>query len=185
MAKKTKKKKTTRKGDSDTKPKGKNAKAPKRALKKKKIGRPTRYKPSLCKALIDYFDIEPWEEREIPHYKAGDVTWTDFKLMPNRLPTLRRFAKAHDIAISTIYNWCDPNHTTFKPDFMDAFTCAKEIRKEILIDAALAGLTPPLTFKFVAINMTDMRDKSETALTGEDGGPIKTKLTIVVGDANS
>jgi hypothetical protein len=138
------------------------SKKKKRKKAKRPNGRPTKYKEVYCQQLIDYFDIEPWDEREIKHFKGGEVTWTDIKLIPVRLPTLRRWAKTINVGISTVYDWINKEHKSFHSKFSDAFIYAKECRKEILIDNGLAGLSPPASFKFVAVNMTDMRDKNET-----------------------
>lgn len=143
------------------------AKKPKNTKKKttrpkNKGGRPTKYKSAYCNKLIEHFDIEPWEEREIPHYKDGELAWTDIKRLPARMPTLRGFAKTISVGISTIYDWLNKEHTSFQGKFSDAFICAREIRKDWLIDVGLSGGAPPASFKFVAVNVTDMRDKIET-----------------------
>lgn len=125
-------------------------------------GQPTKYKKAHCQALIDFFDVEPWEEREIPHCKGGEVVWTDIKRLPRRMPTLRAFAKKIGVGIATIYGWIDEKHGSYQEDFSYAFTLAKEIRKDWLIDVGLSGGCPPLAFKFVAVNCTDMRDRQVT-----------------------
>lgn len=129
-------------------------------------GRPSKYKPEFCNKLIELFDIEPWEEREIPHYKDGEVAWTDIKRLPARMPTLRKFAKEIKVCISTVYGWLDSKHDSFQKEFLYAFTCAKEIRKDWLIDVGLSGGAPPASFKFVAVNVTDMTDKQDYLLSG-------------------
>ena len=151
--------------------------------KKHAGGAPTKYKSEYCDKLIEHFDVEPWEEREIPHYKASKkggkiISWTDIKILPRRMPTLRGFAKKIGVGISTVYDWTNKNHPSFQEKFSDAFTCAKEIRKEWLIDVGLSGNAPPASFKFVAVNCTDMRDKTESAITGEDGGPLEVNVTV-------
>jgi hypothetical protein len=142
----------------------------KKTKPKTKTGRPTKYKPAYCQALIDYFDIEPWEERQIPHYKLQGkqrfVAWTDIKMLPVRMPTLRGFAKKVNVGISTIYDWLNEQHGSYQQAFSGAFTCAQAIRKDWLIDVGLSGSAPPASFKFVAVNVTDMRDKSETEHSG-------------------
>ncbi len=133
-----------------------------------KRGRPTKYKPEYCQKLIDFFDIEPYEDREIPHYDKNTgkvVVWKDIKRMPNKLPTLRDFAKKIKVHISNVYDWVNPEASSYQKKFHDAFIHAKEIRKWFLIQNGLQGLYPPLSFKFVAINCTDMEDKSETLFT--------------------
>jgi hypothetical protein len=126
---------------------------------KKKRGRPTKYKPELCDAIIKFFDVEPYIDKEIPHYKDGEVKWSDFKRVANRLPTLIRFAKSKKIAIRTIYDWVDKKSAVFQPEFLRAFTQAKRLQKEFLIENGLNGCYNPLFAKFVCINLTDMEDK--------------------------
>lgn len=136
-------------------------------------GRPTKYKPEFCDKIIEFFDIEPWEEREIPHFKNGEQTWTDIKVLPVRMPTLRGFAKSVEVSIRVIYNWLNSESDVFQQEFMHAFTLAKEIRRDWLIDVGLSGSAPPASFKFVAVNVTDMRDKQEHVLSFDWRGLAK------------
>lgn len=141
------------------------------------MARPTKYKPEYAKKLIKFFDVEPYEDMELPHYfndKDHRLKWTDYKRVATKLPTLRDFAKSINVPISTIYDWLSEKHASFQKKFSDAFTHAKEIRKDFLIQNALQGLYPPLTFKFVAVNMTDMRDKTDKDVNigGQEGNPI-------------
>lgn len=136
------------------------------AKTKKKPGQPTKYKDEFCDKLIEFFDIEPWEERKIDHFKNGEVVWTDIKILPVRMPTLRGFAKSIKVSIRTVYDWISEKHGSHQPEFSHAFTYAKEIRKDWLIDVGLSGSAPPNSFKFVAVNVTDMRDKNETEHSG-------------------
>ena len=115
-------------------------------------GQPTKYKPEFCDKLIKYFDIEPWEI-------VGD------KRVYRRMPSLTRFAKKIKVGLTSIYNWSDKNHDSFQPEFLKACNRAKQIRKEWLIDVGLSGLAPANSFKFVAVNCTDMKDKQEQEQT--------------------
>ena len=138
----------------------------KKAVKpvKKKGGRPSSYKSEYAQKLIAFFDIEPFEDVELPHYyndKEARIKWKDFKRVANQVPTLRNFAKEIKVPISTVYDWLNEKHQSYQKEFSGAFTCAKEIRKDFLIQNALQGLYPPLTFKFVATNLTDMTDKTD------------------------
>ena len=141
------------------------------ATARNKRGRPTKYKPEFCQQLIDFFDVEPYEDVKIPHYKGkGDkreLVWTDLKRMANRLPTLRNFAKHINVSVRVIYNWVDSKQDVFHEEFLHAFTCAKEIRKWFLIENGLNGLYNPLFAKFVAINITDMEEKADITSKGE------------------
>lgn len=127
----------------------------------------------FCKKLIDFFDVEPTEDHFIKHYHTnGKLHWIDIKRLPRRMPTLRAFAKKIGVNIQMIYNWLNEKHGSFQQEFLDAFTCAREIRKDWLIDLGLSGLTPPASFKFVAINVTEMRDQSGLNIGGADGEPL-------------
>jgi DNA-binding transcriptional regulator YiaG len=157
------------------------------------MGRPSKYKPEYCQKLIKFFDVEPYEEREIPHYKGkGEnktVSWTDYKRMANKLPTLRNFAKKIKVAVATVYNWADESHGSFHKEFLDAFICAQDLRKWFLVENGLNGCYNPLFAKFVAINVTDMKDKQEidhndittpNPLTEEDIEDLRQKAGKVI-----
>lgn len=172
--------------------KKKSAKKTKPPRKGKKIGRPTQYRSRYCRMLIKFFDIEPFEEVRIPHYdesgkkhksgrKKGEVIVTHYETQrnPNRTPTLQRFAKKIKVGISTIYRWLDEDGDIFKAEFRDAFTCARACRRNFLIENGLCGCHSPGYAKFVAVNLTDMKDTQKQEITGPDGGPIKAKVQVV------
>jgi hypothetical protein len=147
------------------------------------IGRPTKYDPLYCQKLIEFFDLEPWEDREIPHMgKTGEFKWMDYKRMANRLPTVRGFCKKIGIHYDTFYTWIKEHK-----DFSDAFTHAKDLQKWFLIENGLNGLYNPIFAKFTAINITDMKDKTEIEanVDGTFTLDINTVLTKVYGDSES
>ncbi|MGE0132076.1 MAG: hypothetical protein AB7U82_28675 [Blastocatellales bacterium] len=128
-------------------------------MPKHKGGRPSKYKPEYCQKLIEFFDIEPYEDKPLEHYgKDGEVKWIDYKRMANKLPTLRGFAKHIEVDISTVYNWISEKHASFQQEFLDAFTQAKELQKWFLIENGLNGCYNPMFAIFTAKNITDMRD---------------------------
>ncbi|KKN74467.1 hypothetical protein LCGC14_0390870 [marine sediment metagenome] len=163
--------------------------AKKKKPRKKKNGRPSQYKARYCGMLIRFFDIEPFEEVRIPHYdesgkehKSGRhkgetiVTHYEIQRNPNRTPTLQRFAKKIKVGISTIYRWLDENEETFKAEFRDAFTCARACRRSFLIENGLCGCHSPAYAKFVAVNLTDMKDTQKQEVTGPEGRPIPVSI---------
>lgn len=130
------------------------------------MARPSKYDPKFCKQLIDFFDVEPYEDKELPHYgKEGKLKWKDFKRVANRLPTIRNFAKHIKISVATVYNWLNPEHSSHQPKFLDAFNTTKDLQKWFLIENGLNGCYNPLFAKFVAINISDMRDKQAVEAT--------------------
>ena len=136
--------------------------------KKKEIGRPTKYKPEYCQSLIDFFDVEPYTDKELEHYgKDGEVKWVDYKRMANKMPTLRNFSKEIGVGISTVYDWLNKNHASYHKEFSDSFTQAKDLQKWFLIENGLNGCYNPLFAKFVAVNITDMIDKTDLTSGGK------------------
>ncbi len=129
-------------------------------------GRPSKYKPEYCQMLIDHFDEEPFREIEIPHYKGGVLAWTDCKEVANRVPSLTKFATQNGLGWATVHDWLNPEHGSYHEEFSDAYTHARALRADMLIDMGMSGVSPPASFKFVAVNLTDMRDKQETELNG-------------------
>lgn len=144
-----------------------------------KNGRPSKYKSEFCQQLIAFFDVEPYEDKPLEHYgKDGEVKWTDYKRMANKLPTMRNFAKEIGVSIDTVYEWVKQHK-----DFSDAFTQAKDLQKWFLIENGLNNCYNPAFAIFTAKNITDMKDKVEH--TGENGQPIETKLTIDISKASA
>lgn len=138
--------------------------AKKKTESKNKAGQPTKYKPAFCEEIVAFFDVEPWESQRIEYYgDEGEITKTEQgKRQYKRMPTLEGFAKAIGVCISTVDNWTNKEHASFQQEFLGAYNKALTYRKNWLIDVGLSGLAPANSFKFVAVNCTDMRDKQET-----------------------
>ena len=56
------------------------------------------------------------------------------------------------------------------PEFSLAYTRAKQMQKDLLVQGGLLGVYDSKFSIFVAQNFTDMRERKE--ITGADGGPI-------------
>lgn len=125
-----------------------------------KMGRPSAYKPQYAKDIITFFSKEPYHtvivEKMKEYWKDGRLKKEveKSKPMPNQMPTLFRFAEQVGVSTTTLDNWCKAH-----PDFLAAFTRAKEMQKEFLITLGLAGITPPASFIFVAANYSGMRGR--------------------------
>lgn len=132
------------------------------------MGRPTKYKSEYCDKLIKFFDAKPYKDVRIRRRsKGGRFTYSQSHRVGEPLPTLRAFAKSIKVGVSTVYDWLDKDHASFHQEFSDAFTRAREIRKDVLIEGGLLGVYNPLFAKFTAINLTDMRDTKEVKQSGE------------------
>lgn len=121
------------------------------------IGRPTKYKPEYCQAIIDYFSIPQTKQLTKTYYTKAGTTIEEPIEKPNDLPFLEDFA----------WNICGVPHTTMLqwvnkyPDFRIAYTRAKELQKAFMVRNGISGLYPPAAYAFTAKNITDMRDKTE------------------------
>lgn len=151
-------------------------------------GRPSKYDPKYCEEIIKYFDIEPNYEKELNHTTAKGSTWTDYKKWANTLPTFLGFAKKINVNGDTLVEWAsarypeDYEDETLRgelkhPDFSAAYMRAKELQKWFLIENGLNGLYNPQFAIFVAKNITDMKDKTETDLTS-DGEKLEGLVVI-------
>lgn len=131
-------------------------------------GRPTKYKPEYCDAIVAFFDGPRTQER-VKSVTTGknDYEKTEYETVPLPLPTLAKFARSIGVSHDTILEWASKHK-----EFSAAYNSVKHLQKEFLVDNGLGGLYPPASFIFTAKNVTDMRDKNETELTGKDGGPI-------------
>ena len=119
--------------------------------------RPTKYKKEYCKKIIEFFDVPHTVEKERSRAnKNGElVTWTEE--VANSLPTFEGFAVSIDTHRETLINWCKKHK-----EFFDAYSKAKDLQKNMLIDLGARGLYNATFTIFTAKNITDMRDKVET-----------------------
>jgi hypothetical protein len=109
-----------------------------------KRGAPVKYHDGVPDQLISFFNKPLFQE-------------INGKTMPNFLPTIEKFCFEIDIATSTFYEWCKKYD-----DLSSAFQKAKQIQKDQLMQLSLLGFYKEGFAKFVAINITDMRDSKET-----------------------
>jgi len=110
------------------------------------FGRPTQYKPEYCQLILDYFDIKPSTDG-----------------IPCDIPFMTRFVRKElKVDYSTFLDWVEKH-----PDFAQSVNTCEKIVKEILITNSLNGLYQTKDFKFIAMNLTDMTDKSEVKHSGE------------------
>jgi|TARA_Y100000034_G_scaffold47492_1_gene58483 hypothetical protein len=148
-------------------------------------GAPTIYKQEYAKQLIDFFSISPSKRELAAKMQGKNFEKEEYKEVPNDLPTLTRFAVKIGTSTQTLHNWCNMgqekvdeelplNEQNSKSplffEFFEAFTRAKELYRDFLIQNGLKGLYPPAFAIFVATNTAGMKDKKETGLTAGEGG---------------
>jgi len=87
--------------------------------------------------------------------------------------TQAQIADMLDIAESTLYEWANQY-----PEFSESLKRWETARNATL--PKLAKTLPPAIWIFKAKNMLGWRDAKDVNLSGKDGGPIHSKLTIEI-----
>lgn len=134
-------------------------------------GRPTKYKPEYCQAILDYFNKSATTVKQKTYVTKNGTEIVEEVEKANAMPTIEGFARSIEINTESVTNWVKDHE-----EFSDAYLRAKAMQKDILIENGLKGLYNSQFATFVAINCTDMRQKTEVAHTGADGQP----LTVIV-----
>lgn len=118
-------------------------------------GRPSEYYPEICKEIIEFFD-RPYTRTELDGITPGEYGGEVFKTKGNEFPTLEGFCGKTGIAKSTLRKWAEDN-----PEFHSAFEAAKEMQRAMLFSNALTGHYNASFAKFMAVNLSDYRDRQE------------------------
>ena len=132
---------------------------PKSITKEKQIrkkhlgGRPTKYLPEYPQMLVDYFDIEPVNYKDVTYtYKNGD-TRESSEEEASQIPFLSSFAKSIGITHDTLLEW-----VKVYPEFSVAYKRAKKLQMEFLMVNGLRGnYSAPFTI-FTLKNVSKWRD---------------------------
>lgn len=97
--------------------------------------------------MIEFF------ERELIDY-SGE------KPKLNKFPTFERFSCNKRLHNETLLEWCKEHE-----EFSVAYQHCKKIQKDLLIEGGLSGAYKEGFTKFLAVNVTDLRDKIESEVT--------------------
>lgn len=127
--------------------------------KTEKRGRPTKYKEKYAEDLVKYFQFkeETYTEEVASQGKAIEVKKTRLDF-----PTIEGFCSSIGVSKQCFHEWV-PKHELFG----DAYRIAKQNQKHILIKGGLNGEFNSGFAKFVAINCTDMVDRTEMKTENE------------------
>lgn len=121
------------------------------------VVKPGEYHPGYIPEMLAYFDRP--KTREIVStftWKSGAVD-EQRKVVPNTPPHFSEFARKIGVTSQTLKNWAKKY-----PGFKVAYQQCQEILEEFLIDNGLTGAYGAVAMKFVAVNKTSMKDKTET-----------------------
>lgn len=127
-----------------------------------RIGRPTKYTEDLPETLLEFFSVEL--DREVAKECAGkEGVFTIIETRPNRLPTVEGFCASIPISKSTFHDWVKKY-----PEFSNALGKCKQMQMNHLMQHALEGTYNAGFAKFLAQNISEYRDKIETASTNKN-----------------
>ena len=103
--------------------------------RKPKVGRPSKYKPSYCRRLLEYFDKPPFRTTiETYKTKAGTIIEKEV-LVPAEPPFLTDFAKEIGVSRQQLHVWAKEHR-----QFFDAIARAKELQEEMIAKNGLLKL---------------------------------------------
>lgn len=132
-------------------------------------GRPSKYKPECCQAIIEFFDKPPYERKvKTVATKKGpvEIEYDD----PTDLPFLTDFAKSIGVNQDTLHEWIKKH-----PEFSEAFKTAKEKQEKIVVINAMRKLYDSTFSIFTLKNIAGWRDKQEI----EHQGSVEKPLVII------
>ena len=136
---------------------------PRKRPPRKGEGRPSKYKPEYCDAIIDYFDRPPQRVEYKRTYNAdGSVKTEEPIIFGEQIPTLQGFAHTVDTTAKTLWEWADKY-----PEFGKAYARAKELQEHILVINAMGGQYNSQFAQFFAKNNLGYKDKTEQEVTAK------------------
>lgn len=122
---------------------------------KKAPGRPTKYRKEFAELLLDWFRVESWttgkDEGGRPYYHA------------NMMPTFEGFAVSLGVDPDTLLEWAKRHK-----DFSGAYTRARALQKQWILQNATVGATPSNIAVFLLRACHGMTDKFDDSDAGGD-----------------
>ena len=173
----------------------------------KKPGSPSKFKKRYIADMIKFFSIEPERKesmetmREVGADGKMRKMSEKYKYVPNKFPTILKFAKKIGVDYLTVYRWAeegkdegddeDTSEGTVKiitkeqqehkenlKQFCKAYKTTKALQKDFLIHVGLSGASPSAFAIFTAKNVTDMRDKVESEVSHRIVKPLLENLQL-------
>jgi len=138
----------------------------------RKINVHSKYKPEYCDAIRRWFDVPHTKTVEVV-IQVRDRTIMKQELQPVAPPHMSAFARSIGTTNATLRDWAAKY-----PEFQVAYQDAKDMFEEHIVDGALLGQFNPQFTKFVAVNRTDMRDKTAVDVTSE-GRALAPTVSVV------
>ena len=136
------------------------------------MGRPTAYRVEYIEEMLKHFNQPLYINKEVQQASGGRLV----KVMvekPNSMPTFERFALNIGVTHDTLRNWCKEH-----PEFFGAYNACKDIQKDFIVEHGMMGNYNPGFAKFIAVNVTNLRDKVTHEVDDETKRALKLAYTI-------
>jgi hypothetical protein len=121
-------------------------------------GRPTSYRPEFATKIIEFFDVEPFEDIPVPQ-PSGLVK---LQRMPRKPPMLGAFAKSIGVSKTAVDTWATavnsdggPRH----PEFAEAYARARVMQEELLTVGGSMGAYESRFLAMVMKNLCGWQDQ--------------------------
>lgn len=141
-------------------------------------GRPTVYDPKYVEEIIAFFSVEPYDRISV-YDKNGNET---FQLVPNKFPTLARFAAERGVTRETLWEWSTRRDAEtgelVYPEFSNAYKEAKEFQEACLVEGTMNGAYNSTFSIFAAKNILGWRDNKDLTVANAPGESFKTDVTL-------
>ena len=149
-------------------------------------GRPTTYKPEYAQMLLDYMSNNYVREVEQTHTNRKGESWSTTEEKAEPLRFITQFAReVVGVTIDCLERWAKKYD-----DFGRAYTHARQIQSEHILQCGFLGLADGNMAKFAAVNLTDLKDgpnqaigQGNTLILVIDGGDAARSIESRVLDA--
>lgn len=132
-------------------------------------GRPTDYKVEYCDMIIEHFTIQPQQTvYKKTYYADGAIKSEEPVILPEQFPTFQKFADTIGVTVSTLWEW-----EKKYDEFSKAYARAKQLQENIWLVNGMSNLYNSQFAQFFGKNCLGYKDRTETELTGANGGPIE------------
>ncbi len=129
----------------------------------------TTFKPEYCDMIIEHFRVPPQVMRSKETYYAdGTIKSKEEYPVAADLPTFQGFADKFGVHVDTLHKWKEDNGA-----FSEAYARAKQLQEHIWLVNGMSNLYNSQFAQFFGKNCLGYKDKTETEITGLNGGPIE------------
>ena len=143
-------------------------------------GRPTAYKPEYCDLIIEHFTIQPQQTvYKKTYYPDGSIKSEEPVVLAEQFPTFQKFADSIGVHMSQLTRWQDEYE-----EFRTSYARAKQLQENIWLVNGMSNLYNSQFAQFFGKNCLGYKDKTETEITGPNGGPIELTNVNNLSDAD-